>query len=292
MELTGPAGPPAALTFAAATAVEPCGDGDGGYRVDLRPEYSVGGRKPNGGYLLACLGRAALAAARAAGSAHGHVVAAGAQYFTAPGTGPARIEARVLRSGRMVTQVTAALSSAGTLAAQARFTLATLPPAGRPYWGGAPPVELPPAGECGQARLIAAPGITISLDPATRFEWTADGPSATGGGEFRAWFSDDERAAVDTVGLLFAADCLPPATAGVVATGWVPTLDLSAYVRALPAPGPLRLRFRAQLIQDGFADEVCEAWDSAGRLVLQSTQLAALRLPPQPADLAMRSSLS
>jgi hypothetical protein len=38
---------------------------------------------------------------------------------------------------------------------------------------------------------------------------------------------------------------------------------------------------RAQLIQDGFADEVCEGWDSAGRLVLQSSQLAALRLPPR-----------
>ena len=66
-----------------------------------------------------------------------------------------------------------------------------------------------------------------------------------------------------------------------MAAGWVPTLDLTVYVRALPAPGPLRLRLRAQLIQDGFADLVCEGWDSDDRLVLQSTQLAALRLPDQ-----------
>jgi hypothetical protein len=45
--------------------------------------------------------------------------------------------------------------------------------------------------------------------------------------------------------------------------------------------GPLRLRFRVQMIQDGFADEVCEGWDAAGRLVFQSTQLAALRHPPR-----------
>jgi hypothetical protein len=57
-------------------------------------------------------------------------------------------------------------------------------------------------------------------------------------------------------------------------------LDLTVYVRARPAPGPLQLRMRTQLIQDGFADEVCAGWDSAGRLVLQSSQLAALRLPP------------
>lgn len=51
-------------------------------------------------------------------------------------------------------------------------------------------------------------------------------------------------------------------------------------MRAVPAPGPLRIRFRARVIQDGFADEVCEVWDAADRLVAQSTQLTALRMPP------------
>ncbi len=62
-------------------------------------------------------------------------------------------------------------------------------------------------------------------------------------------------------------------------TGWVPTLNLTAYVRAVPAPGALRMQFRVGVVQDGFADETMEIWDSAGRLVAQSTQLTALRIP-------------
>ena len=272
-----------ALTFAAATAVSPCGDG--GYLAELRPEYSLGRRRPNGGYLLACLGRAALAAAAEAGSSHAHVIAAGIQYYAALGVGPAVIETRVVRAGRTATQVTAAISAQGEsggpgmLGAQARFTLATLPAGGEPYWGGAEPPAIPPIDECEPPRRGRRRGTTVSLDPATSFTVTPDGPLVTGKGEFRAWFRDDDTGLVDTVELLYAADSLPPATAGITLSGWVPTLDLTVYIRALPAPGPLRLRMRAQLIQDGFADEVCEGWDSRGRLVMQSTQLAALRHP-------------
>lgn len=267
------------LTFTEATSV--ASRGGGSYEVDLRPEYAIGGTKPNGGYLLACLGRAAVAAARDAGSGHEHVIIAGAQYYASPDVGPACIQTQVLRAGRTATQVTAAISGQGGLAVQAQFTVATLPAASEPYWGGAEPPALPPIGECSVPRAGGRRGITIRFDPATNFTLTPNGPVVSGAGEFRAWFSDDHRDAIDPIGLLFAADALPPATVGVVLSRWVPTLDITVYIRAIPAPGPLRLRFRAQMIQDGFADEVLEGWDSAGRLVLQSTQLAALRLPPE-----------
>ena len=42
----------------------------------------------------------------------------------------------------------------------------------------------------------------------------------------------------DPLSLLFAVDAFPPATFDVVMTGWVPTLNLTAYLRAVPAPGP------------------------------------------------------
>ncbi len=108
---------------------------------------------------------------------------------------------------------------------------------------------------------------------------TADGPTGSGGGEFRAYLRDESADQFDTVGLLYASDVIPPATFGVVQTGWVPTLAITVYNRAVPAPGPLRLRFRVQVIHDGYADEICEAWDSTDRLVMQSTQITALRLP-------------
>jgi hypothetical protein len=57
-------------------------------------------------------------------------------------------------------------------------------------------------------------------------------------------------------------------------------MTLTAYVRALPAPGPIRLRQRVGLLAGNVADQVCEAWDTRGRLVAQATQLDSIRLDP------------
>src|SRR5690606_11929964 len=70
-----------------ATALERLGGGR--YGVDLRQEFAIGGSKPNGGYMLACLGRAAVAAAGEAGATHEHPVSTGASYLRSPDLGPA-----------------------------------------------------------------------------------------------------------------------------------------------------------------------------------------------------------
>ena len=77
--------------------------------------------------------------------------------------------------------------------------------------------------------------------------------------------------------LLCLADALPPVTFSLGMRGWVPTVELTVHVRARPAPGWLRLVQRAHLMQDGWLDETCEIWDSAGRLVAQGHQLAGYR---------------
>ena len=55
--------------------------------------------------------------------------------------------------------------------------------------------------------------------------------------------------------------------------GWVPTLELTVHVRAVPAPGPVKCVFRSHFVQGGFFNEDGEVWDSAGTLVAQSRQL-------------------
>ncbi len=272
-------------TFDAATALtrrEP-----GRYQLDFAPEYAIMGSKPNGGYMLACLGRAALAAAREAGAPHEHVISSSAQFLSSPDIGPAEIDVTVDRVGKTASQVTATIRAAGSAAVsvQAQFLLGTLHEGSDPYWGAIPPVALAAIDDCEPSPAAGERGNSLLFDPDTSFTMTPDGPIVGGGGEYRAWLRDDDADRFDTVGLLYAADVLPPATFGVVLTGWVPTLSITVYNRAIPAPGPLRLRFRVQVIHDGYADEVCEAWDSSDRLVMQSTQLTALRLPPPtPAD--------
>ena len=60
-------------------------------------------------------------------------------------------------------------------------------------------------------------------------------------------------------------------------SGWVPTLQMSIYVRARPAPGWLGFRMTANLVAGGMVDELCEVWDSRGRVVAQGIQLARVR---------------
>jgi Thioesterase-like superfamily len=127
--------------------------------------------------------------------------------------------------------------------------------------------------------------VDIRLDPAvTGFSRGEPG----GHGELRGWLSFADGRGPDPLSLLFALDAFPPATFDLASVGWVPTLSLTAYVRAVPAAGPLRVRQRARLVEADLVDEVCHVWDSRGRLVAQATQLAGIRVgdavpaPPSP----------
>ncbi len=267
--------------FDDATTVRPAGDGL--WDVDLRDEFTIVNGHPNGGYLLAVLGRAAVAAV---GQDDRHVVGATATYVTPPTTGPALVRTEVLRQGRTASQVRAALVQDDRVTVDVVMTVAAL--ADEPAsWGAVPPVELPDEATC-RADLrtgrSALPGfdepplakvLRISFDPAV-LSFLSGAPS--GHGELRAWLSLADDRPWDPMSLLFAVDALPPATFEVALTGWVPTLSLTAYIRAIPAPGPLSVRFRANVIAGGFVDETADLWDSTGRLVAQSTQLAAIRM--------------
>jgi len=130
-------------------------------------------------------------------------------------------------------------------------------------------------GGSGLSRKAIMEQIEVRLDPdSTGF--SVGRPS--GRGELRGWLALPGDEAFDPASLLFAVDAFPPATFDIEFSGWVPTLELTAYVRAVPAPGPVRVLHRAQLIDAGRVDESCFVWDKTGRLVAQGTQLAGIRL--------------
>ena len=99
--------------------------------------------------------------------------------------------------------------------------------------------------------------------------------------ELRGWTRFADGREPDALSVLFLTDAIPPATLMIGSTGWVPTLQMSTYVRARPAPGWLAIRMTAGLVADGTVDETCVVWDSRGRFVGQSTQLARLRFPDE-----------
>ncbi len=67
---------------------------------------------------------------------------------------------------------------------------------------------------------------------------------------------------VDTVALLCALDAFPPTIFNAdLPVAWTPTVELTAHVRARPAPGWLRCRFTTRFVTGGFLEEDGEIWD-------------------------------
>jgi acyl-CoA thioesterase len=139
-----------------------------------------------------------------------------------------------------------------------------------------PPIEdcveaVNPAGDVGIMTVA-----DLRLDPDCAKWWFGE---AVEKGELRGWLrlNDDSGAHWDAWSVLFASDVLPPATFPLGSSGWVPTLQLSSYVRAVPASEWLRVRQWCVVIEDGLVDEQCELFDDQGHLVASSKQLAMVR---------------
>jgi hypothetical protein len=145
-------------------------------------------------------------------------------------------------------------------------------------WTGAPPA-LPPVDACvplrGGNRGFSAQ-VDLRLDPATA-GWLDGQPSQTP--EMRGYFQLREHQDPDAYLLALAVDALPPVVFGLGAIGWAPTVELSWYMRAVPAPGRLVVAARSRHVSGGWFDEEAEVWDSAGQLVAQSRQLARVGRP-------------
>ena len=257
---TAPAATAPSSAFDVATAVSH-GDG-GGLTAVLDPGWDVGGGVLNGGYLLSVAARAAVLE-----SPHPHPVALSASYLRAAAAGPAQLTVTPGPAGRTLAHSTVVLADATGPAVTVQATTATL--------GGEAPVfssPMPaasPVEECfsmaENAHLaparVTVPGLTLRvdsrIDPLTA-GWALGQP----GDEpvIRAWMR--------------FADALPPTPWALGQFGWAPTVQLQVLVRALPAPGWCLVEARASEIAGGWIDEDYRIWDSTGRLVAQSRQLA------------------
>jgi hypothetical protein len=163
-------------------------------------------------------------------------------------------------------------------------TASTLSPETKPYWSAtAPEPGVVPFEECFRLPPVSPTGLAVTImgtvdcriEPAS-LGFARGEPS--GRGELRGWLALPDDEPFDPISLLYAVDAFPPAPLDVEPTGWVPTLELTGYVRALPAPGPVRVLHQAHLIDDQRVDETCWVWDRTGRLVAHGTQLAGIRL--------------
>ncbi len=260
-------------------AVQPAGDDS--YATQLPDGWHVGGGI-NGGFQLAVIGNAI----RAALPGHPDPLAISGHYLSPGVPGPAAVDVSVKRRGRGTSTVAAELRQGDAVRLTTLATygdLAALPDTESPI--PVEPLVLPPREQC-VPNTMAPPELRKAAPLMERFEmlfhpdqvgWAVGEPS--GRGELSAWFRLKDDREPDPLSLLLAVDALVPTTADLGMGGWAPTLELTAYVRAVPAPGWLRVRHHTRFVEAGQFEEDCEVWDSADQLVAQSRQLA--RVPRQ-----------
>ncbi|WP_182526034.1 thioesterase family protein [Nocardioides dongkuii] len=259
-------------------AVTPAGEGR--YAADVDAGWSVGGGI-NGGYLLALMG----SALRAALPGKPDPLAVSAFYLSAAQPGPATVAVDVRRQGGRLATASAELRQGEDTRITALATYGDLDRDAGDVRTTAVEPHLPPVEEC--VRNADAPPEIKKIAPMMdRFDmrfhpdqvgWAVGQPS--GNGVISAWFRMADGREPDPVSLLMVVDALPPVTFELGMMGWAPTLELSVHVRAKPAPGWLKVRHETRNMAGGMFEEDCEVWDSTGRLVAQSRQLA---LQPRP----------
>ena len=272
------AGTASGSAFDLATAVR---GGPERWSVEVDPGWTVAGR-PNGGYLLAMVTRAALGAV-----AQPDPLAVSAHFLAPSDAGPAEVEVRRLRAGRSLSTVGATLVQDGAARLEALVTAGRIGPEAAAGWRRASgPSGLAPLEDCIPGRPEMPNGmranllehLDLRLDPATS-GWAMGRPG--GRLEMRGWVRFHDGRPADPLALLQVVDALPPTSFELGLASWAPTVELTVHLRGVPAPGWLACVVCGQLYRDGWFDEEAEVWDSAGQLVAQSRQFAGAR-PARP----------
>ncbi|MFZ4518061.1 MAG: thioesterase family protein [Microthrixaceae bacterium] len=262
--------------FSAATGVRP--EGDGRWSASIAEGWDIAGNA-NGGYLLAIAARAVVAEV----GRPDPVTVTG--HYLAPGRpGPVTVDTAVVKEGKRFATASATLSDDTRPLLAVLATLGELGVSGDElYVAGAPP-DLPAVAEC-----IPIEGTDTFPPPfMSRVELRIHPEDAgfrngepSGTPRVRGWFRLRDGEPVDTVALLCAVDAFPPTVFNArLPVAWTPTVELTAHVRARPAPGWLACSFRTRFVTGGFLEADGEVWDATGTLVAQSRQLALVPREP------------
>jgi acyl-CoA thioesterase len=252
------------------------------YDGALDPGWQIGAGV-NGGLLLASVGHALSRVF--AGAGHPDPIAISAYFLSASRPGPAVLATQVLRRGRSMStgqasRIQKADDGADVERVRALATYGHLDSLPDDVRTTATPPDMPPPERCigtdqappdflEQASLLER--LDLRLDPAC-VGWALGEPS--GRGLLQGWLRMADGREPDPLLLLLAVDALPPVTFDLGHFGWTPTLELSVHLRARPAAGWLAVTHRTRNLAGGLLEEDAEVWDSTGRLVAQSRQLA------------------
>lgn len=270
--------------FTDAMALTPAGDGH--YDGELNEHWTIGpkgsGPKVHGGAMLALC-------AKAARLEHGDDVvwpiAISGNYLWAPDPGPMRVSTTVRKRGRRVSLLDVELTQGDRTAVRAAVTMGEPEHHVPPLLSVNPVVPLmtpePPPGlePIGPGHPMAAV-VNLAHGCDIRPSLTTMEPRADGGPPVIEYWVRPKGVAPDPLFALLCGDVSAPVTFGVNRFGWAPTVQLTAFLRTLPADGWLRIMCTTVQIGQDWFDEDHIVVDCEGHIVVQSRQLAMVP-PPQ-----------
>jgi acyl-coenzyme A thioesterase PaaI-like protein len=285
-------------------------EGDGVYHGELNEHWTIGpeghGPKVHGGAMLAlCASAARTEHSRGQERSDSgdqrsdgvQPIAVSGNFLWAPDPGPMRVVTTVRKRGRRVSlidvEVRQGVRSADErsheeheeqrVAVRAAVTLGEpehhVPPLLSvnpvvPLMTPEPPPGLEPIGPGHPMADIVHLAHGCDIRPALA---TME-PRSDGGPPVIEYWVRPKGVAPDVLFALLCGDVSAPVTFAVNRFGWAPTVQLTAYLRALPADGWLRVMCTTVQIGQDWFDEDRIVVDCEGRIIVQSRQLAMV--PP------------
>jgi acyl-coenzyme A thioesterase PaaI-like protein len=256
---------------------------------ELNEHWTIG-PKVHGGAMLALCANAARTAFgaggqersdRGSGSGGGGVepIAVSGSFLWAPDPGPLRVMTTVRKRGRRVSVVDVELNQGDRTALRATITLAEPEHHAPPLLSVNPVVPLmtpePPPGlePIGPGHPMADV-VHLAHGCDIRPSLTTLAPRADGGPPVIEYWVRPKEGSPDVLFALLCGDVSAPVTMGVNRSGWAPTVQLTAYLRGMPADGWLRVMCTTMQIGQEWFDEDHVVVDCEGRIIVQSRQLA------------------
>jgi acyl-coenzyme A thioesterase PaaI-like protein len=255
--------------------------GPGVYEGELDKHWTIG-PKVHGGAMLALCANAARMACNAEPALE--PVAVSASFLWAPDPGLMRLVTAIRKRGRRVSVVDVELMQGERTAVHAVVNLGApehFPPDGpaapllsaNPVVGlmdPEPPDDIAPIGPGHPLAGLVHLGEGCDVRPLL----STMGPSDDGRPPVLQMWARPRGVAPDALFALMCGDLSAPVTFAVDRTGWAPTIQLTAFLRGLPADGWLRVVCTCLEIGHDWFDEDHIVVDSLGRIVAQSRQLA------------------
>ncbi|MEV0331422.1 thioesterase family protein [Nocardia sp. NPDC050717] len=257
----------------------------GRYVGVIAPTWTIG-PKVHGGTMVAASAAAATRwLTEADDSLAGMAPIAGSSDFLgAPEPGEVEYAVHIRKKGRQICLADAELIQNGRTLVRTAFTFGHLDTEGTRWSDTATDMPAEPDATAHEYTPDSPMGKVVHVGEVARVfldgKWADFARGETGEPRARLWIrpldGDEADPRVRAAFAMMAADMSPPVPINLGHFGWSPTVQMTTYLRRIPAPGWLRVIATAREVGERMFDEDQLVIDSTGAVVAQSRQLALI----------------